>query len=67
MCAPSCSPDDSDGYCCEVDNDNPGCEIDTIEMCVCEADMFCCDEFWDVNCVAAIAENDCSMGMCPAG
>lgn len=62
LCGPSCDPDDDDGPCCE-DNGTPGCEVNSVEACVCAADSFCCDTFWDTMCVDAIATNDC--GTCP--
>lgn len=65
LCAPSCEPDDTDGYCCDEGNLTPGCEINAIEECVCMEDDFCCTTFWDQNCVALIAEQNCSEAMCP--
>ncbi|MBL4688702.1 MAG: hypothetical protein JKY37_29205 [Nannocystaceae bacterium] len=66
LCGPSCAPDDADGYCCEIDNDNGGCEINTIEECVCEFDILCCSSFWDETCIELITEQECSTAMCPA-
>lgn len=66
LCGPSCNPDDGEGYCCDPDNPTPGCEINSIEMCVCEADSFCCDVGWDQTCVDEIAESMCSTATCPS-
>lgn len=63
LCGPSCDPDDADGACCQP-NGTPGCEVNTVESCVCMADPFCCNSMWDADCVTGIAANGC--GTCPA-
>ncbi len=63
LCAPSCNPDDADGPCCTA-NGTPGCEVDSVETCVCAEDMFCCSDEWDALCVGLIAEHMC--GTCPS-
>src|SRR5690606_36988570 len=62
LCAPACTPDDADGPCC-TDHTGPGCEIDTVEACVCMADEFCCTNAWDTMCVDKIESESC--GTCP--
>jgi len=66
LCAPSCEPDDDDGYCCDPASGQAGCEINSIEMCVCEADSFCCDIAWDMDCVNEIEESNCGTATCPS-
>ena len=63
LCAAACNPDDGDGPCC-VENTDGGCEVNTVEMCVCAQDPLCCSSAWDEFCINEIAEFDC--GMCPA-
>lgn len=65
LCAAACNPDDDDGPCCE-DNGTPGCEINTVEACVCAMDDECCNGplGWDFICVDEIAEFEC--GTCPS-
>ena len=63
LCGESCMPDDADGPCCSA-NGTPGCEVNSVESCVCAADAFCCDTLWDEMCVEAIGTNSC--GTCPA-
>jgi hypothetical protein len=53
------------GDCCTASDSRQGCENDTIEMCVCGMDGFCCDNNWDETCVG-IANDECS-AMCGAG
>jgi hypothetical protein len=64
LCAPACTPDDDDGPCCEA-HPGAGCEIDTVEMCVCAEDPMCCEASpgWDILCVGAIEQFSC--GTCP--
>jgi len=50
---PACVPND----CCEM-REEPGCNQDGCEACVCNVDPFCCDELWDGGCLA-IATGDC--------
>ena len=39
--------------CCIPGGANdPGCQVPSIEMCVCEFDPFCCNTDWDGQCVA---------------
>ncbi|MEX1368891.1 MAG: hypothetical protein AB1Z98_37545 [Nannocystaceae bacterium] len=63
LCDSACVPDDADGPCCAA-NGTPGCEVDSVETCVCTADPFCCDTEWDAMCVDTIATSGC--GTCPA-
>jgi hypothetical protein len=49
------------GPCCEP-HDTPGCEYAVVAACVCEADPFCCDGWWDDLCVAEVDMLDC--GVC---
>jgi hypothetical protein len=53
------------GNCCTADDGRKGCENDTIEMCTCALDSFCCDNSWDATCVE-VATMQCS-AMCGAG
>jgi hypothetical protein len=62
LCAPACEPDDADGPCCMAHTEG-GCEINTVEMCVCATDDFCCSTAWDAMCVDKIESEDC--GTCP--
>lgn len=62
LCAASCDPDDFDGPCCET-NESGGCEVNAIEMCVCEMDAACCSTAWDQFCVDEISSFGC--GTCP--
>lgn len=62
LCAPSCDPDDDDGPCCTA-NATPGCEVDTVETCVCAMDAACCSMAWDSFCVDEVDQYDC--GTCP--
>jgi hypothetical protein len=62
LCAPACTPDDADGPCCMA-HAGSGCEINSVEMCVCMADEFCCSTEWDAMCVSKIEMEDC--GNCP--
>ena len=50
------------GDCCEV-HEEPGCEVDEIEACVCEEDGFCCDDTWDAICTVLVVTQGC--GNCP--
>jgi hypothetical protein len=63
LCAESCMPDDADGACC-ADNGTPGCEVNSVETCVCDQDAFCCSDIWDALCVDLIATGMC--GTCPS-
>ncbi|MFO0635004.1 MAG: Ig-like domain-containing protein [Nannocystaceae bacterium] len=62
LCAPSCDPDDADGPCCS-EHAGTGCEVDTVESCVCAQDEACCNSGWDSFCVMEIETFDC--GNCP--
>lgn len=62
LCAPSCDPDDADGPCCTA-HAGSGCEVNTVESCVCAEDSACCDSGWDDICVGEIASLGC--GSCP--
>ena len=57
LCEIACIPDDFDGPCCETHG--PGCEIDSIEECVCAEDPDCCMSGWDSWCVDGIAQYGC--------
>jgi len=37
----------------------PGCDVDYIESCVCEADPYCCDNRWDLVCVDKVQDLGC--------
>lgn len=63
LCAPSCDPDDADGPCCS-ENAGGGCEVNTVEECVCAMDAVCCSEAWDEFCIQEIATFMC--GTCPS-
>jgi len=63
LCAPSCDPDDSDGPCCTAHPGTAGCEVNTVETCVCAMDDVCCSQGWDQLCVDSIEEFSC--GNCP--
>lgn len=62
LCAPSCNPDDADGPCCMA-NGTTGCEVNSVETCVCMEDDFCCMTEWDMFCVDLIESSMC--GTCP--
>lgn len=47
-----------EGDCC-ADNGTPGCDDDTIEACVCEADSVCCLEAWDETCAQGVEFEGC--------
>ncbi len=64
LCAEACTPDDGDGACCEAHPGNTGCEVDSVETCVCAMDDVCCNQGWDQACVNEIAEFGC--GTCPS-
>lgn len=53
------------GNCCTADDSRKGCDNDTIEMCTCAVDSFCCDSSWDSTCVTEA--NESCMAMCPMG
>ncbi|MBC8072070.1 MAG: pre-peptidase C-terminal domain-containing protein [Deltaproteobacteria bacterium] len=63
LCDRACEPDDADGACCEAHPGTTGCEVDSVEACVCAMDDVCCNQGWDQACVAEIEEFDC--GTCP--
>jgi hypothetical protein len=44
------------GDCCNY-HQQPGCENDVIQQCVCAADPWCCDEGWDGKCIMAAVES----------
>ncbi|MBK6916617.1 MAG: hypothetical protein IPH07_04365 [Deltaproteobacteria bacterium] len=62
LCAASCDPDDADGPCC-TPHSGAGCEVDSVESCVCAEDSLCCSSEWDDVCVMEIESLGC--GMCP--
>jgi hypothetical protein len=53
------------GNCCMADDARKGCENETISMCTCAIDSFCCDNSWDEMCVSQ-ANTQCN-AMCGAG
>jgi len=56
------------GACC-APQAMPGCADGNVEMCVCEADAYCCEMAWDEDCVAMVDElgcGDCGGAMPPA-
>jgi len=50
------------GDCCE-ERSGSGCEVPTVQTCVCEFDPACCAEQWDAQCVADVFLFGC--GTCP--
>lgn len=60
-CAADCSDYDTtactttNGTCCTA-HGGLGCEVQTIESCVCGFDPFCCDTQWDDQCVGEAVE-----------
>jgi subtilisin-like proprotein convertase family protein len=50
------------GDCC-TGHGTPGCEIPTIEACVCAVDAFCCQFSWDNACAQNVDALGC--GTCP--
>lgn len=46
------------GPCCEPSG-TPACEDPAIADCVCAADPFCCEQFWDESCVAQVDTEGC--------
>lgn len=56
QCPSSCTAC-SQGNCCDT-HDQPGCTNDACNACVCGNDAFCCNQFWDGNCVD-LATNAC--------
>ncbi len=62
LCAEACIPDDADGPCCSP-HAGSGCEVNAVEMCVCNADPVCCETEWDDFCIDGIANMNC--GTCP--
>ncbi|HWB80523.1 MAG TPA: hypothetical protein VG755_36415 [Nannocystaceae bacterium] len=53
------------GNCCTADDTRKGCDNDTIEMCTCAVDSFCCESSWDATCVSEATES--CMAMCTMG
>jgi hypothetical protein len=51
------------GPCCADSGGVPGCIDAAVEACVCAQDSYCCEEDWDEQCIAQIAEFKC--GTCP--
>jgi len=47
---------------CGVAHSDPGCEMPTMEACVCAFDPHCCEVEWDRTC-AALAHEECGCGM----
>lgn len=39
------------GNCCDL-HGGLGCEVDSLETCVCDADPSCCNESWSAGCIA---------------
>lgn len=62
LCGGSCDPDDADGPCCTA-HAGTGCEVNTVETCVCAMDELCCSSEWDTFCVDEIESFEC--GNCP--
>jgi hypothetical protein len=63
VCPGDCGACPGSGSCCEV-HQNPGCNDPTVQKCVCDADIFCCDTQWDDQCVANVSALNC--GQCGA-
>ncbi len=47
-----------EGECCQA-HDGPGCEDPGIAACVCQADPFCCMEFWHEGCAMMVEDMGC--------
>ncbi len=47
------------GNCC-TERDQPGCDQQLIEQCVCGADDYCCNGTWDGVCVAQVETEGCA-------
>jgi hypothetical protein len=56
-----CEPEPEPGNCCEA-TEAAGCLSAPCESCVCAADSFCCEVFWDNICVSR-ASGECN-GLC---
>ena len=60
-----------EGECCET-HVSPGCEDPFATQCVCDADPYCCDLFWDQTCVEEASDlcgvvcATCGDGTCEA-
>lgn len=46
------------GNCCSADH-GVGCDVMEVNDCVCDQDPFCCEEDWDMNCVAEVNSLGC--------
>ncbi len=60
-CPQDCGPCGGQGDCC-TPNDTPGCNNPSIQKCVCDKDVFCCETKWDEECVANVTALNC--GQC---
>lgn len=58
----SCGQCGPPGDCCDA-RDDPGCEVPTLQACVCDVDPSCCQSAWDPQCVADVYLFGC--GLCP--
>ena len=47
-----------EGDCCQM-HEGPGCEDPEIAACVCQADPFCCMEFWHEGCAMMVEDMGC--------
>ncbi len=59
-CPQDCGPCPALGDCCD-EHPDPGCNVEAVSSCVCDADPFCCNSEWDALCVEA-AGKDCNAG-----
>lgn len=50
--------------CCEA-TEQPGCDDDALQACVCALDPYCCETAWDETCVSIATYSDCA-GPCAA-
>ena len=50
------------GECC-LEHLEPGCEVRSVQDCVCEVDPVCCNELWDAACTVEVMALGC--GLCP--
>lgn len=49
---------DEKASCCET-HATVGCRNQTVALCVCERDAFCCRQRWDNRCVRGVAQFEC--------
>jgi hypothetical protein len=54
------------GNCCDPKNGGLGCEVTDVSDCVCAEDPACCEEGWDMYCVAEVNQFECGTCDLPA-